>query len=329
MQNKRAGISNLRVIAIFLVVLGHSIILYSRNWGLYPTEQTAPLFDHLKMLINTVQMPLFFTLSGFCFYWSFHNASNLSNLLLSRAKRILLPFLFFGAIWLAPIRMLIGYPGYQGLSYPFILIRMIILGGDSGHLWFLPTLFHITLASSLVLWTAKTLKAPRLGPIALFLSMAIAYHSPINMVPFQSLASSYGIWFALGYAIHGYENHLTRYKKTLVLALAIPTLGLFALSFAGWEIALPRAILLLWTLSSVLEVFLTAPQREWRPLDIISRDSMGLYLFHSPLIYFSFTYWPNIHPVLMLIVNLFGFGGVALLLTELLRKAKMGWAIGE
>ena len=55
---RRDDITNVRALAIFLVVLGHSIILYSSVWGYYPTEQKSILLDNLKFLINGIQMPL-------------------------------------------------------------------------------------------------------------------------------------------------------------------------------------------------------------------------------------------------------------------------------
>ena len=53
---RRDDITNVRALAIFLVVLGHSIILYSSAWGYYPTEQKSILLDNLKFLINGIQM---------------------------------------------------------------------------------------------------------------------------------------------------------------------------------------------------------------------------------------------------------------------------------
>ena len=44
---RRDDITNVRALAIFLVVLGHSIILYSSAWGYYPTEQKSILLDNL------------------------------------------------------------------------------------------------------------------------------------------------------------------------------------------------------------------------------------------------------------------------------------------
>lgn len=53
-------IDNLRAIAILLVVLGHSIIIYDPNWGLISSEVECMPFMYLKKMINLVQMPLFF-----------------------------------------------------------------------------------------------------------------------------------------------------------------------------------------------------------------------------------------------------------------------------
>lgn len=65
---RRDDITNVRALAIFLVVLGHSIILYSSAWGYYPTEQKSILLDNLKFLINGIQMPLFFFVIWLLFF---------------------------------------------------------------------------------------------------------------------------------------------------------------------------------------------------------------------------------------------------------------------
>lgn len=56
---------------------------------------------------------------------------------------------------------------------------------------------------------------------------------------------------------------------------------------------------------------------------------MGIYLLHSPLVYISFTWWPNIAPMAMVAINLIGFGTVAYMLINLMRTLNMDWIIGE
>ena len=42
MVKKREDIESLRAVAIILVVLGYSVILYSDKWALYPTTVSPP-----------------------------------------------------------------------------------------------------------------------------------------------------------------------------------------------------------------------------------------------------------------------------------------------
>lgn len=70
-QGKRLlRLTNIRAMAIFMVVLGHSIILYSSAWNLYETSVSVPFLDMLKKIIDIPQMLLFFSLSGYLFVFS-------------------------------------------------------------------------------------------------------------------------------------------------------------------------------------------------------------------------------------------------------------------
>ena len=83
------------------------------------------------------------------------------------------------------------------------------------------------------------------------------------------------------------------------------------------------------SLICVLVAYLVVPNHSTATLRKISRNSMGIYLFHSPLIYLSFNFWPNISPWLMVLINFVGFGAVAYGMTELVRKLGLGIVIGE
>ena len=58
-------IINLRSIAIILVLLGHSIIIYDSNFELLSTDVQMPFFETIKHWISFVQMKLFISISGF------------------------------------------------------------------------------------------------------------------------------------------------------------------------------------------------------------------------------------------------------------------------
>ena len=129
----------LRVIAIILVVFGHSIILYSKDWGLYHSIYEVPVLDYLKRIINVVQMPLFFMLSGYLLNKEVKNKITL--FLFKKTCRLLIPYILVGFFWLLPIRYLVGYSGYRGTFFLKRYFTDIILARNNGHLWFLISLF--------------------------------------------------------------------------------------------------------------------------------------------------------------------------------------------
>lgn len=325
---RRDDITNVRALAIFLVVLGHSIILYSSAWGYYPTEQKSILLDTLKFLINGIQMPLFFSLSGFCFLWSWNRSNNFINQVIKKAQRLIIPYIMIGICWLFPIRMLVNYPYYNGLSIPHIIFKSILLGEDNGHLWFLPTLFIITTATSCIFQIldkspVASLKVPIVFGVSIYL-----YHFGIaSSNRYINLAEANAIWFALGLTIHYLETNkwFESYKKRKSISIF---LILFFFVNLLKQVAPPIAATTL-TCMAVASICCVIPQKANRLTEKISKNSMGIYLFHSPLVYISFTYWPNIAPIAMAAINLIGFGAVAYILTNLIRTINLGWIIGE
>ena len=81
----------LRAIAIIIVVLGHSIILYDPSWTLYEPEKESLFMRELKGYINIIQMPLFFSLSGYLFFYSAEKYS-FKEFLLKKFYRIIVPY---------------------------------------------------------------------------------------------------------------------------------------------------------------------------------------------------------------------------------------------
>ena len=71
------------------------------------------------------------------------------------------------------------------------------------------------------------------------------------------------------------------------------------------------------------------PEHTPHIIEKIDRNSFGIYLFHSPLVYITFSIAPNASPIIVVIVNFILFGAAAYGLTELVRKTKMKKLIGE
>ncbi len=95
---KNTKIVNIRALAIILVVLGHSIILYSSQWDLYETINQVPVLDNMKRIIDVIQMPLFFSISGFLFCYSKNKKINFFAFFKNKFFRLLIPYMDFGSL---------------------------------------------------------------------------------------------------------------------------------------------------------------------------------------------------------------------------------------
>lgn len=132
-QKRLTQLTNIRALCIFLVVLGHSIILYSSAWRLYSTSVKCPFLDLFKKCIDPIQMPLFFSLSGYLFVFTHSKKRGLVYLLKNKALRLLVPYLGIGLLFMLPIRLAIGFPSYQGKTAAELLHNFLV-SSDVGHL---------------------------------------------------------------------------------------------------------------------------------------------------------------------------------------------------
>ncbi|MBQ8821999.1 MAG: acyltransferase [Lachnospiraceae bacterium] len=323
---KNQKIVNLRALAILIVVFGHSIIIYSSDWNLYQTNVQCPILDFMKKIIDFFQMQLFFSLSGYLFFFSQRKERKVSTFLFEKTKRLLIPFCAISALWMIPIRMLVGYSGYSNMTFFEIYFSKVIYGKDNGHLWFLPTLFLIF---SIMYFICKILYKKDLplfyiisGIFLLIISLAskkIYIHSYANNV------MRYLIWFYVGFVINRYEKELTIYKKILStsaflsLMLGI-TLEIFYASFLSEYLISGCLVFIAYLLMPCISNNLTSN---------IDRNSFGIYLFHSPLIYITFATMPNAHPLIIILINFILFGILAYIMTITVRKLKLYFILGE
>lgn len=109
-------IVKLRVFAILLVVLGHSIIIFDPNWGIYTTNQPNAFFYTMKQYINIIQMPIFIMIAGFLFCNSSKKYS-FKKIVIEKFKRIMNPFFMITFVWLVPIRLFVEYQPYIEVGY--------------------------------------------------------------------------------------------------------------------------------------------------------------------------------------------------------------------
>jgi glucan biosynthesis protein C len=164
-MNRRYDIDWLRVIAIGLLLVYHTAIAF-QSWGFmlgFITNDKP--WDSLWIpmaMINVWRIPLLFFISGMGVYFAIQKR-NWRQLLLDRAKRILLPFVF-GIFCIVPVQVFIAQRYYlQPAGYI----------PNPAHLWFLGNIFIYVLLllpvfyllvknekGKFVGWTRKILSNP-------------------------------------------------------------------------------------------------------------------------------------------------------------------------
>ncbi len=148
LSQRRYDIDWLRVIAISLLLIYHIAIVF-QPWAMFiafirSNELLTDLWKPMTML-NVWRIPILFYVSGMGLYFAMRKR-NWKQLLIERAKRILLPFLF-GIVAITPLHMFVFQKYYNmPLSYH----------SHFGHLWFLGNIFiYVVLLMPVFLYLKK------------------------------------------------------------------------------------------------------------------------------------------------------------------------------
>lgn len=320
---KNIKLINIRAIAIIIVVLGHSIILYSSKWNVYTTKYSILILDILKDFINIIQMPIFFSLSGYLLftYLSKHQNDKFTAYIKKKTKRLGIPFVFISIFWMIPIRKIINFNNYKDISL-FTIIKNLILGRDSGHLWYLPTLFLIFI---IMFYLGKILikrKKIKTDLVTLILLLILSINS-FNLYIYQYLNSAfmYLFYFYIGWLINKYQNDLMKSRKKVLLFTII-----MCSIFIAWKNTLTNYII---ALSIIIILHLIIPNKTIKIMELIDKNSFGIYLFHSPLVYITYKLFANYNPIFVISINFLIFGTLSFLITDIIRKTKLKFIIGE
>lgn len=326
-EQRNYKIDNIRGIAILLVVFGHSIILYSSSWNLYTSTIQAPILDYVKQVINLIQMPLFFSLSGFLFLNSLRKNIDLIDILKTKIQRLLVPFMFFSILWLLPIRLLVKYPGYLENSIMSIIWNKIILGYDNGHMWYLPTLLLCFIVSGILYKFIFGFIDEEKRSVLIYLTSLILYlfGLMVNLQPYIKNLCIWYFYFAFGILLKQFEEKWMRTNKLYKWLLMILTITVTTIEIKNYNILMQLGGAICW----VLLLYIVVGNKKNVILSKLSEYSFGIYLFHSPLVYITYTYMSDSSPILVIFINFIVYGVFSYAVTEKIKKSRLKWIIGE
>lgn len=225
MKEKIVWIDVLRVVAMFLVVFGHSMyteggtifgeygfVNKSGEWSFSYRVLTV-----LVAFIYSFHMPLFMACSGACFSLAFGKKS-VREILQSKVRRLLVPFIWTSLLISIPIRVAIGYYEVHDNSPLYILGHHFIFPIEI-HLWFLLSLFLIFPLFCFVYPLYKRSKF-----LFWALLVVISYWGHINIYPLNGflgipMALKHLLWFSVGFfTLKTMKNHN---PKLWILTLSV------------------------------------------------------------------------------------------------------------
>ena len=298
-MERRYDIDWIRVIAIGLLLVYHVAIGF-QPWGMMIGFITN---DHpwsslwIPMtLLNVWRIPLLFFVSGMGVYFALRRRS-WTQLLMERAQRILLPFVF-GMVAIVPIHVYLWQQYYQfDVSY----------APGPGHLWFLGNLFCYVVillpffyylkrreGQGISPWVARVCRTPLvLLPVYVLFITEVLILQP---VPFELYAMTWhGFFIGLLAFFFGFLfvwcgapfwGMLLRWRW-LFVALAI---GLFILRLTYFQSMAPSYLVAVESNSWIFAVFAFGYRHLNRPgnvLRYLSQAAYPVYIVHMLCLYLA------------------------------------------
>ena len=200
----------LRPLAILLIVIYHSFIIYIHEWDAPVGFQDVTAYWWIAKFAISFSLELFVFFSGYIYYLQCTSKGNhTKSVIKNKFRRLYIPAIVFSIAY-----MLLFYRD-RSLSW-LDVIHYLIVG--AGHLWFLPMLFGVFIIASLLI--KLPLRFFMYSFIALFCLASIiqTVHLPLNI----SSLLYYTPFFLLGYVTNMYREMVLKkcIKNNLYLYVA-------------------------------------------------------------------------------------------------------------
>ncbi|MCR5798004.1 MAG: acyltransferase, partial [Eubacterium sp.] len=289
--------------------------------------------SRLRAVIYSFHMPIFMAISGYLYYFEVRRAADKKSdgygkFVLKKAKRLLVPFVIALYLWRKPLFFLADTKVYEEMTATQI-IKSYLSVSTTGALWFLYVLFAIFVAQRIfvnIIWKSDRTVFVWLFVFAL-LNVGLVYFSgPIHHVML------YNYYFFLGSFIHRYQDKFKMSQKKWLISTGvislIGTAGLLAMTLP--EVLGSIYNMVLATADIIFAILISdkAKNVAVKVIRPISDWSMGIYLFHEPLIVAVGSKLPEMGVLLVLSFSIIGLG-LSILMTILLRKIGLRFVMGE
>lgn len=291
-SDRRYDIDWVRVIAIGLLLLYHVAIGF-QSWGIMigfitNAEYLTSLWTPMTML-NIWRIPLLFFVSGMGVYFALQNRT-WKQLLLERAGRILIPYLF-GVFVIFPASVVI-WKYYYGWPLDY--------GYSPGHLWFLGNIFAYVVIFTPVFFYLKKNENGKLvsaikkvfrTPLGLLIVIAVSVAEAVlvNPNPYEMYALNWHgfflgmLCFFFGFCFvlsgDGFWKMILTWRWAF-LAIAV---GMYIFRFNHFQMRVPNYELAIESIFWIISVFAFGYRylnRGGKTLKYLSQAAYPVYILH-------------------------------------------------
>ena len=302
-ETKLQNCSFIKTILLYLVILYHSCVFWTGTWWDSDPIFPSMIHDILARWLNSFHIYAFTLVSGYIFSYKVHGGAyqTFQPFLLNKTKRLLVPYVFVMATWVAPISILLFNWDWGYVAKKFLLAI------DPSQLWFLWMLFGVFT----IVWPMRKLLLKR--PLAGWIISLVLYG--IGLIGRHFIPNVFCVWTSCQYVLFFFIGMRIRdkeEKREKLITEAIPWycwIILDLLLFAG-TIVIARNSGFVWSLIAViLNIILhlvgaimawtflqfLADIANWKNSKLfitLSSLSMPMYLFHQQIIYFTIV-WLN------------------------------------
>lgn len=281
-MNKKDFLDNidyLRGMLALLVVVGHAMTIYVGDYAGHKMV-TSIVGSNLRSIIYSFHMPAFMAISGYLFYFEIQKGTNFALFVRKKIKRLIIPFIIVFYFWRKPLFFIANTSLYVGMSATQIIKEYLSLR-TTGALWFLYVLFLIFIIQKVLInYVWKNNKTVISFFFLLMLANIVSYKftGPIHHLMLFS------VYFFIGNLIHKHNKNLHHFLPLSSIVSLVGTMIILFIrpsGFVGSLISFSTAtsdVFILFELSKKFKTVCT------KSIKLISGLSMGIYLFHEPLI---------------------------------------------
>lgn len=329
MKNKSIHYNFLKIILTILVVLAHSSRMYTDVGIIKPLNQSI-ILCYLTNFIYSFHMPLFIAISGMVYSFCIDDLNKYHDTVLfikNKIIRLLLPYIFFGLFYVAPIMVLYNFTSDSYIKYCF---NGILLVNNSRHLWYLVVLFEIFLIS--ILLKNIIIKKSKYTNIIIFLVLIISSFLAFKLPGIFQINNLcyYSLFFYLGILFNRYYEYFCKINKNVYFIIFMLLINIFLFKYSNWIINIIKALT---GGLSIIGITFYIPEKIMK-YDLVKKfnnNGFGIYLFHPMIIYILYYYLGkyNINPFILCFgITLLSYI-ISWLLTDILRKIHLFKLIGE